>query len=168
VKLKRRAGERLAGAIAVEAPGSGGPRLTSARRSGALSIPLGIYCLTPERNLGTGWFRGRCHFLLKSYRTEKYGAKAETAESARRVGSCRGGPGHWRLWRGLVPAASHRSRPASPSDRRSAPPLCGHALVARAPHGRAYQPFQCRSRRPEPPAGPWRVVRFQSPAPIVF
>src|ERR1700747_1724660 len=30
---------------------------------------------------------------------------SETAESARRVGSCRGGPGHCRLWRGLVPAA---------------------------------------------------------------
>src|SRR6266436_4676683 len=44
---------------------------------------------------------------------------SETAESARRVGSCRGGPGHCRLWRRLVPAASHRSRPASPSDRRS-------------------------------------------------
>src|ERR1700720_4359306 len=52
---------------------------------------------------------------------------SETAESARRVGSYRGGPGRCLLWRALVPAASRRSRPASLSGRRSAPPLCGHA-----------------------------------------
>src|SRR6202047_4615781 len=40
---------------------------------------------------------------------------SETAESARRVGSCHGGPGRCRLWRALVLAASRRSRPASPS-----------------------------------------------------
>jgi hypothetical protein len=45
---------------------------------------------------------------------------SETAESAKRVGSCRSGPGHCRLWRGLVPAASRHSRPASQSDRRAA------------------------------------------------
>jgi hypothetical protein len=56
---------------------------------------------------------------------------------------------------------------ASQSGRRSAPPLFGHALAARAPHGRAYRPFQCRFRRPEPGVGPWRVTRSQSPALIV-
>ena len=30
---------------------------------------------------------------------------SETSESARRVGSCRGGPGRCRLWQGLVPVA---------------------------------------------------------------
>src|SRR5437016_8481449 len=49
-------------------------------------------------------------------------------------------------------------------DRRSAPPLFGHALAARAPHGRAYRPFQCRRRQPEPAAEPWPVARSQSQA----
>src|SRR5712672_961707 len=57
---------------------------------------------------------------------------SEIAESARRVGSCHGGPGRCRLWRALVLAASRRSRPASPSGQRSAPLLCGHALAARS------------------------------------
>jgi len=62
---------------------------------------------------------------------------------ATQIGIVRGGVEHPGR-RAVFGAASHRSRPASPSDRRSAPPLCGHALIARAPHGRAYQPFQCR------------------------
>src|ERR1700731_4250663 len=92
---------------------------------------------------------------------------SETAGTARRVGSCRGGPGRCRLWQGLVPVAWRRSRPASPSGRRSAPPLCGHALAARAPHGPAYLPFRRRLRRPEPGAVPWRVARSRVPALIV-
>src|SRR6476646_8865745 len=76
-------------------------------------------------------------------------------------------PGVAGLWQGLVPVAWRRSRPASPSGRRSAPPLCGHALAARAPHGPAYLPFRRRLRRPEPGAVPWRVARSRAPAPIV-
>ncbi len=45
------------------------------------------------------------------------------------------------------PTRSTELRPASLSGRRSAPPLCGHALATRAPHGPAYQPFQCRCQR---------------------
>src|SRR6202040_162648 len=92
---------------------------------------------------------------------------SETTESARRVGSCHGGPGRCRLWRVLVLAASRHSRPASLSGQRSAPLLFGHALAARAPHGPACLPFQCRRRRPEPGAVPWRVARSRAPAPIV-
>src|SRR6202048_691458 len=59
---------------------------------------------------------------------------SETAGSARRVGSCRGGPGRWRLLRALVRAAARRSHPARLLGRRSGPLLCGHALVVTAPH----------------------------------
>src|SRR5215831_12541386 len=72
-------------------------------------------------------------------------------------------PGIARLWRALVPAAWRRSRPAHPSGRRSAPPLGGHAWAATAPHWRAYRPFQCRCRQPEPAVEPWRVACFQAP-----
>jgi hypothetical protein len=43
---------------------------------------------------------------------------SETSESARRVGSCRGGPGRCRLWRALVRDGAHRSHPASLLSRR--------------------------------------------------
>src|SRR5260370_13469042 len=43
-------------------------------------------------------------------------------------GPCRGGPGRCRLWRPLVPAAWHRSRPASQSGPRRAPPLFGQCI----------------------------------------
>ena len=59
---------------------------------------------------------------------------SETSESARRVGSCCGGPGRCRLWRAFVRAGARRSHPASLLNRRSAPLLFGHALAARAPH----------------------------------
>src|ERR1700730_17315017 len=61
----------------------------------------------------------------------------------------------------LASPCSRRFAPLSSgarSDRRSAPPLCGHAWAARAPLGRAYLPFQCRCLRPEPAAAPWRVA----------
>jgi len=109
----------------------------------------------------------RFRSLLVSRRmTKPSSLKCMTASPVPVSGSSRpSGPGHCRLWRGLVPVASRHSRPASQSDRRSAPPLSGHALAARAPHGQAYLPFQCRRRRPEPAAEPWRVARSQAPAP---
>jgi hypothetical protein len=72
-----------------------------------------------------------------------------------------------RRWRPLYQQCQCALRPASHSGRRSAPPLFGHALAARAPHGRAYLPFQYRRRQPQPAAEPWHVARSQSPAPIV-
>src|SRR3954470_5393911 len=48
---------------------------------------------------------------------------SETSESARRVGSWRGGPGHCRLWRALVRDGAYRSHPASLLSRRSVPLL---------------------------------------------
>jgi hypothetical protein len=53
----------------------------------------------------------------------------ETAESARRVGSSRGGPGHCRLWRALFPAAWRRSRPVA----RGSEVFGGHGRLRRSP-----------------------------------
>src|SRR5215472_11687342 len=84
---------------------------------------------------------------------------SETSESARRVGSCRGGPLRFRLARALVRAAARRSHPASRLGRRSVPRLCDHALAVTAPHEPAYQPFRHQYRRCGPAAEPWRGAR---------
>ena len=68
-----------------------------------------------------------------------------TSESAMPVGSCRGELGRCRLWQVLSPAASSRSRPVLPSDRRNVPPPVDLANCEREPHVRAYPPS--RSRR---------------------
>src|SRR5215467_7051674 len=57
---------------------------------------------------------------------------SETSESARRVGSYRGGPLRFRLGRALVRADARRSHPASRLGQRSVPQLCGHALAGSA------------------------------------
>src|SRR5437868_14539655 len=92
---------------------------------------------------------------------------SETSESARRVGSWRGGPGHCRLWRALVRVGAHRSHPASLLSRRSAPLLCGHALAVTASHEPAYQPSRHQHRRCEPAAEPSRGARSRAVALIV-
>src|SRR5215469_5726643 len=81
---------------------------------------------------------------------------SETSESAKRVGSCRGGPGRCRLWRALVRAGARRSRPASLLNRRSAPRLGGHALAVTAPHEPAYQLSRPQYRR----FGPIAICRM--------
>src|SRR5215831_20531557 len=81
---------------------------------------------------------------------------SETSESAKRVGSCRGGAGRCRLWRALVRAVARRSHPASLLTRRNAPRLCGHALAVTAPREPAYQLSRPQHRRFGPIAEPWR------------
>ena len=65
---------------------------------------------------------------------------SETSESARRVGSYRGGPLRFRLARALVRADARRSHPASRLGRRSVPPparsLPPHATQACPKSGR--------------------------------
>src|SRR6516162_6655757 len=92
---------------------------------------------------------------------------SETSESARRVGSYRGGPLRFRLGRALVRADARRSRPASRLGRRSVPQLCGHAWAVTAPHEPAYQPFRHQYRRCGPAAEPWREARSHAAALIV-
>src|SRR2546430_8807674 len=92
---------------------------------------------------------------------------SETAESARRVGSWRGGPGRCRLARALVRAVARRSHPASLLDRRSVPLLFGHALAVTAAHGPADQPSRRQHRRCGPAVEPSRGGRSRAVALIV-
>src|SRR5499427_3068045 len=92
---------------------------------------------------------------------------SETSESAKRVGSCRGGPGRCRLWPALVRAVARRSRPASLLNRHSAPRLGGHAWAVTAPHEPAYQLSRPQYRRSGPIAEPLRGSQSHAAALIV-
>src|ERR1700720_2990534 len=110
-------------------PSSGSPVVTK-RQSAMISLRASATIMVLRVPLRLSAVRARYH--------RASALSSETLESARRVGSCRGGPGRCRLGRALVRAGARRSHPASLLSRRSAPLLCGRALAVTAPHEPAY------------------------------
>src|SRR6516225_4418165 len=136
-------------------PSNGSPVVTK-RQSAMISLRASATIIVLRVPLRLSAVRARYHNAARS--------PSETSESARRVGSCRGGPGRCRLWPALVRAVARRSRPASLLNRRSAPRLCGHAWAVIAPHEPAYQLSRPQYRRFGPIAEPWRGSQSQAAA----